>query len=217
MQHKKRRHISRLLARLRERRSNEAGYTLVEVLIYSSLMVLIFTLVGGILLNAMESEQKVLASADANGVSQLIVTSISSGMRNATQLDLPENTPDDPDDQLLVLTTVSSDPAQTAADRVCQAWFYTEENGGAMYYQRGATPEAINATSVDNLTGWTLLGSGLFPNGQPIFSGANTVNPAITLNFMINADGDGSPALISTAFKTRQGPSTETARCFEIE
>ncbi|WP_146066168.1 hypothetical protein [Cryobacterium sp. Y82] len=178
-------------------------------------MVLILTLAGGILLNAMESEQKVLFSAEANGASQLIATSISSGMRNATQLDLPGST-DGPNDQLLILTTVStsSDPADTAADRVCQAWFYTEANGGAMYYHRGAPPQAIVAPSADDTEGWTLLGSGLSATGQPIFSNAVEDNPAITLNFAINADGDSSPALISTSFKSRQGDATETQTCF---
>ena len=215
--HRKHGRSARSHARCFERRTNdEAGYTLVELLIYSSLLVLILTVVGGILLNAMKSEQEVIASADANGVSQLIASSISSGMRNATEIDVPGSA-HGPNDQFLVLNTVSSDPDKTADDHVCQAWYYTEAKGGALYYQREATPEAINATSPTNLSGWTLLGSGLTRTGQPIFSAADTVTPAITLNFAITADGDGTPALISTTFKTRQGPSTETAQCFETE
>jgi hypothetical protein len=212
--HARRSRDSRLSQRHGGRYAADAGYTLVELLIYSSLLVLILTVVGGMLLNTLTSQQKVLDSANANGVSQLIASSVSSGMRNATGLDLIDDFPDAPDDQVLVLTTVSGVATGTAADRVCKAWYFTESNGGSMYYQRGATKADIAATSVDNLAGWTLLGSGLSATGPAIFADANTINPAITLNFAVNANEESSPTVISTTFKTRQAPSTDTTSCF---
>ena len=85
----------------------DAGYTLVELLFYSSLLVLILTVVGGMLLNTITSEQKVLDSAQANSSSQVIASSVQSGVRNATALVVTDIA--DSDDQLLVATTVSSD------------------------------------------------------------------------------------------------------------
>ena len=205
----------------RASRRSESGYTLVELLIYSSLLVLVLTVVGGMLLNTVTSEQKVLDSANANGVSQLISSSVHSGVRNATALKITDSADTDNDDQLLVVTAVSSDPAATAAVRVCQAWYYTEQNGGAMYYQRGTAP--IAAPTADalahDMTGWTLLGSGLSAMEvsagvtQPLFNDSSTGNPSITLNFAINADGESSPALISTTVTSRQSAALNGAPC----
>ena len=207
------------------RHQHEAGYTLVELLIYSSLLVLILTVVGGMLLNTITSQQKALDSADANSVSQLIATSVHSGVRNATALQVTDSADANNDDQLLVVTAVSSDPAATATARVCQAWYYTETNGGAIYYQRGTAPLTIVAPTADalanDMTGWTLLGSGFSATdnaagvAQPIFSPSSTGNPSVTLNFAINADGDSSPALISTTVTSRQGAASSTEpTCF---
>jgi hypothetical protein len=204
-------------------RPREAGYSLVELLIYSSLLVLILTVVGGMLLNTLTSEQKVLDSADANSVSQLISTSVHSGVRNATVVDVTAGADPDAGDQLLVVTAVSADSTLTADARVCQAWYYTETNGGAMYYQRGTAPQTFAAPSAaalaDDMTGWTLLGSGLSTGddsagvAQPVFNDSSAGSPSITLNFAINADGDSSPALISTTATSRQSATTEATSC----
>ena len=181
-------------------------------MIYSGLLVLILTAVGGMLLTTLRSEEQVIDSGDVNGYGQLISSSVSSGVRNATALALTGNA--DNTVQLLVLTTVSSDPMKTAAERVCEAWYYTELNGGVMYYQRGTAPQEISPPTASDLTGWTLLGSGLSSTGQPIFTGADASSPAISLNFAIDANGGSGLAFISTTVKTRQGASTETATCF---
>ncbi|MDJ0347748.1 hypothetical protein [Cryobacterium sp. PH29-G1] len=206
--------------------SREAGYTLVELLIYSSLLVLVLTVVGGMLLNTLTSEQKILDSASANTVSQLISTSVHSGVRNGTALTVVNSADTANDDQLLVVTTVSSDAAAAASARVCQAWYYTEANGGAMYYKRGAAPQTIVAPTINalanDMTGWTLLGSGISASdnsagiAQPVFDAAVSVSQrAVTLNFAINGGGDTSPAKISTTVTSRQGaaPATEP-KCF---
>ncbi|WP_104200481.1 hypothetical protein [Cryobacterium sp. Y29] len=203
------------------RQRGEGGYSLVELLIYSSLLVIILTIVGGMLLNTLTSKAKVLESADANAVSQLISTSVHSGVRNATALQVTDSANPDIDDQLFVITAVSSDPAALATARVCQAWFYTESNGGAMFYRRAAPPQTFVAPTPDalanDMTGWTLMGSGLSAAfAQPVFNPDVTPDHrAVTVNFTINAGGDSSPALMSTKVTSRQGaaPSTEPT-CF---
>ncbi|MDJ0376021.1 hypothetical protein [Cryobacterium sp. PH31-L1] len=212
----------------------QAGYTLVELLIYSSLLVLILTVVGGMLLNTITSEDKVIASADANAVSQLIASSVHSGVRNATKVQVTETTDTgdatENDNQLLLVTSVSSDAAKTAAARVCQAWYYTGVNGGAMYYKRMTPPELVDGgtavkpfdgVTADSLagdvSGWTLLGSGLSDtdaDSQLIFIDLGSDNPSISLNFAINADGDSSPALISTTVTSRQSTASDGTPCF---
>ncbi|TFD66915.1 PulJ/GspJ family protein [Cryobacterium ruanii] len=203
-------------------RRAECGYTLVELLIYSSLLVLILTVAGGMLLNTLTSEQKVLDSADANSVSQLISSSVHSGVRNATAVEITDSADTNNADQLLVVTGVSSDPTATAASRICQAWYYTEANGGAMYYRRGTAPQAFVSPTADaladDMTGWTLLGSALSTTKNsagvplPLFDDSTPGNPSIILNFAINADGDSSPALISTTVTSRQS-ATEATSC----
>ena len=199
---------------------SDSGYTLVELLIYSSLLVLVLTVVGGILLNTLNSEQKVLESADANGVSQLIASSVHSGVRNATALKVSGN--EETGDQLLVVTSVSGEPELTAAARVCQAWYYTKADDGTMYYKRSTESGAFVGVTADTLAsdkgGWTLLGSGLSATeaspsvAQLVFDDVTSGNPSVALNFAINADGDGSPALISTTVTSRQS-ATEAIPC----
>ena len=201
--------------------SRETGYTLVELLIYSSLLVLILTVVGGMLLNTLTAEQKVLDSANANSVSQLISTSVHSGVRNATDLTLSNGADPDNYHQLLVVTTANTDPAVLATARVCQAWYYAAATGGAMYYKRGAAPQTTLTSQAlaNDMTGWTLLGSGLsatlpaVDGLKPIFSDLTADNSSIALNFAINAGGDSSPALISTTVTSRQS-ATESTSCF---
>jgi hypothetical protein len=216
------RHTVRRADQARSGQPREAGYTLVELLVYSSLLVLILTVVGGMLLNTLTAEQKVLDSADANSVGQLISTSVHSGVRNATAVEITPGLDADSDDQLLVVTAVSTDPTLTADARVCQAWYYTETNGGAVYYQRGTAPQTFMAPTADaladDMTGWILLGSGLSATddsagvARPIFSDASTGSASITLNFAINAEGDSSPALITTTATSRQ-TVTEATSC----
>lgn len=209
--------------RARPSSAGEGGYTLVELLIYSSLLLLILTVVGGMLMNTLTSQQKVLESAGANGSSQVIAESVQSAVRNATALTVSSGADPDTQDQLLVAVTVSNDPNQTADARVCQAWYYTEA-GGAMYYKREAAPQNFAAPTAEELgnndmTGWALLGSGMTANStatgqaQPVFTALTVGNPAITLNFAINANDDSSPALISTTAISRHSATEASSLC----
>ncbi|TFD59861.1 hypothetical protein E3T39_09245 [Cryobacterium suzukii] len=217
-----RRHFASHGAPVAKNARGDSGYTLVELLIYSGLLVLVLTVVGGTLLNTLSSEQKVLQSADANGVSQLIASSVHSGVRNATALKVFESTSADDNDQLLIVTSISSDPELTAAARVCQAWYYTEADKGAMYYKRSTESGAFVGVTTDtlagDLTGWTLLGSGLSAAeaspgvSQLVFDDVTSGHPSVALNFAINADGDSSPAQISTTGTSRQS-GTEATPC----
>ena len=190
--------------RAQRRPRSEAGYTLVELLIYSSLLVLILTVVGGMFINTLASEQRVLDSADANTVSQLISDSVHSGVRNATALSLTQYP--DTDNQLLVLKT-SDSRSESAADRICQAWYYTESNGGAMYFKRfSAGVTVLTALTVsDEMDGWMLMGQGLaLLSEQPIFATNSSVGPVnIALNFTINKGTTSSPVSISTTVMSR--------------
>ncbi len=205
------------------RRAPDGGYTLVELLIYSGLLVLILTVVGGMLMNTLTSQQKVLKSAGANASSQIIAESVQNAVRNATALTLTQGADPDTQDQLLVAVTVSNDPSTTANARVCQAWYYSEA-GGAIYYRRATVQQKIIAPTTEqladnNMTGWSQLGLRITANRtasgsvQPIFTALTVGNPAIALNFAINVKDTSSPALISTTAITRHTATEASSLC----
>ena len=190
----------------------DGGYTLVELMIYSSLLVLILTAVGGMLLNTLTAEDRVISSGNASSTSQLISASIHSGVRNATAMNLIEYPGGD---QRLRLKTLNSDPDSTTDARVCQTWYYAESKGGAMYYN--SVPAGLTApitlTVSSDMHGWMLMGQGLSSRAdEPIF----TTDPDtdgiteewdpvnVTLNFTINEGDTSSPVVISTTVVSRQ-------------
>ncbi len=73
-------------ARLHNR--DEQGFTLVELLIASGLMVLVAVIIGGILFNSLTAEKTVRTTTQAASAGQLVASSIEQGVRNATWLDL---------------------------------------------------------------------------------------------------------------------------------
>ena len=192
-----------LVGRIRVSGQREGGYTLVELLIYSSLLVVILTAVGGMLLNTVTAENTVMASGNASRTSQLIFTSVHSGVRNATAINLIEYPGND---QRLVLKT-SDSGSEDAGERICQEWYYTESNGGAMYYKSvaaGLTVPTAPTVSTD-MDGWMLLGQGLSSRAdEPIFSTNPDVDPVnVTLNFAMSKGTTSSPVLISTTVMSR--------------
>ena len=188
----------------------ERGITLIELLIYSSLSVLVLALIGGMLVNTLTAQRRVSERSEASSTGQIIAQSVHTGVRAATELKLTSA----PTGQLLVLTSLGTS-ARSAP--VCEAWYFTPADGGAIYVTRAAPTSArIVAPSAANLAagtgGWALLGRGVQPDqSSPIFAlqTANTVR----LVFAVNSGEDSAPVRIATT-STSRGNESEPNTCF---
>lgn len=176
---------------------DDKGFTLVELLIASGLMVLVAVIVGSILVNSFNAEKTVRTTTQAASAGQLVASSIEQGVRNATWLDLAATN----GEYFLRVRTASGAETVTWS---CQAWFVS---GGSAYTRVATT--AITRPTTANLTGWTLLASGLAQSGSTAVLSKD--NRQIHITFEVTA-GDAQPVLIQTSALSRQ-TGTESAPC----
>lgn len=169
-------------------RYDQRGFTLVELLIASGLMVLVATIIGGILFNSLNAEKTVRTTTQAASQGQLVATSIQNGVRNATWL-----SPLVASGDFLAVRTASGAESVTYS---CQAWFIT---GGTAYMRISNT--AITRPTTSNLTGWTQLATGLTKAGAEFIVWNSSRQ--VTITFEVSA-GDAQPVLISTSALSRQ-------------
>lgn len=186
---------------MRRRLREERGITLVELMIYTSLMVVVIAIVGAILGSALRGQRDVAASAQGNNGGQLISQSIATGIRSATEITV---TAISPTTQLLVVRTPGSAAASAPS---CRAWFVTTDGGGAVY--TSSSPSAIAAPTAAQLDSWTLLATGIqlsTRTGAPATILTADATPARSVSFEFTmANGPaGKPILITSSASTRQ-------------
>jgi type II secretory pathway component PulJ len=182
---------------------SERGITMIELLIASLLSVLVLLMVGGMLINSLTSQGRVLDETQASNTAQLAAKSITRSMRNASDLRLTEPIAGE---QLLEVRTAGT--STDAGVFLCQAWYYS---AGELRMFRSNS--AITAPTPAQLATWTLIGSGMQQvAGAPVF--------ALTgrqVDIKIDASvGSGAPILVSTTAVSRQPVPTiaEPPTCF---
>ncbi len=197
----------RLVARLRE----EGGMTLVELVIYSLLLVIIGGFVGNLIVRGFVAQRDVGAASAATSNGQNAAQSMVTGLRNASVIGL---VPSAAGTQLLVARVAGDD---TAISWSCQAWYF---DGDEIYTASSATgaPTAADATA------GLLLASGVsaLDGATPVFAAPATFSTAtrsVRIRFE-TANGDGRNVLFDTTAVSRQpvpagGPgSPGVAPCF---
>ena len=107
----------------------EAGITLVELLIYALLSLVVLAVVGGVLATGLRTQATVQTVTDATITAQQIVSSIQSGVRNASAVTVVS--PPTAGSQMLIARVVGMDPSSAAPS--CQAWYYSPLDGGALW------------------------------------------------------------------------------------
>jgi Tfp pilus assembly protein PilW len=139
------------------RNTDEAGFTLVELLIYLSLATIILVIVGSFMISSLRIERDVTSSAAAVDTAQLVSTSVQSAVRNGSgaRVETAQN-----GDQMLVVLTV---PLSGSGVPVCKAWFFSAL-GKSIYTRTSSSPAVAIAWPTTSPAGtWTLLGSGITP------------------------------------------------------
>lgn len=192
-------------------RAPSAGYTLVELIVYSSLMVLVLLIAGGLYITTLQLEGRMVDRAQAVSLSQVVTQSVHQSVRNATALNLTKTS----DGQLLVAATTG-----TAAIAVnsCQAWFHTGTADGAFYYQRTQPAALVRAPSSEEvsagLPGWILLGTGIEATvGDEVFALAGST---VSIDITIPVGQEEPPVLVTSRTTTLQNVemTTEPTPCF---
>lgn len=190
-----------------ERIRDERGITLIELIIYSALMVVIITIVGGILGVALTGQRDIAASSSGSNSGQLVAQSISTGVRSATEITVKTVSPST---QMLIIRTPGK--AATASAR-CQAWYFTTDNGGAVYSK--SSTSAIPTPTAAQLATWTKLASGVqlsTRTGAPatILTADSTPTRSVTFEWAMS-NAASKPILISSTASTRQTVTGSTS------
>lgn len=167
-------------------RTSDTGFTLVELLVYISLMVVVLLIVGGMLINSLQAERTVRSSTQATNAGQLVSLSVGQGVRNSSSVwhSAPGVVP-----EILMVRTAGT---QTPANWFCQAWSF--EAG-----QIRTTTSILGITSSNST--WALLGDGMQQvSASPVFVKSGR---SVTLNLDVST-GTGKPVRISTISTSRQ-------------
>lgn len=195
-------------------RDDERGMTLVELMVYIFLGVIVSTIVGGILINALRVQVQVLDASTSADAGTAISDSVGRGVRNSS--DLAQSTPV-PGGILVRSRSLDSTPATSTGldDRwVCLAWYSV----GDRIYSAVSTTAIPDPTS-DTPAGWTLIASDVEPVDAttPIFAVVDD-GEALEMAFIART-GDGGPQLISTEITSLQAlnaasPERVSSPCF---
>jgi type II secretory pathway pseudopilin PulG len=184
----------------------EGGITLIELLVSSMLAIVILTIAGSMLISGLRTQETATSVTDATTSAQQIARSLQAGVRNASALST--TTGGDPGSQVLLARVLDSTANSTSAH--CQAWYYTTQNGGAVYTTTNSAAIAIPGGPPGS--GWTLLGTGVSPSasGGPVFLAPS--NSRVELTYKVAAAAHPY-VLINTTTFTQQA-ATVSAPCF---
>lgn len=179
------------------------GLTLVELLVYSLLLVGVFLIVGTIMISSLSIEQMVRTSTQTASNAQLAASSIESGVRNGTDFAV-ENVGDD---RVLLVRTAGSDPG--AVTWHCAAWYFSESTG-TIRYTRSSSDSAPVVVPGSEPVDWTLLASGIEAvETREVFSFDGAT---LTIEFQGTSESM-QPVLVKSSSALRAG-AQEKASCF---
>lgn len=172
---------------------DERGYTLIELLVSSMLLILVIGSVGGVLVSAMSAEDTVRDTTAAARSGQLAAASMTKGVRQARHVAV--STPFA--SATLVRTMIVDDATPGSATAHCEAWVFA---GGEIRTKRSATA-ILSPTSFAAVSGWTLLATGVEAvASRPMVSASGG---AVDVVFQVS-QSDGPDALIETRAESRQ-------------
>ncbi|MEN9620707.1 MAG: hypothetical protein RL499_900 [Actinomycetota bacterium] len=188
-------------------RSNDRGFSLIELLISMLLFAVVISIVGSVIVSALTADRTVRDVTGSTTDGQLVMNVVEGTVRNSTAVAV------DLDDDGVSVYAVARTTAGGAAR--CQAWFYDNEVGtifgrsssGAM------TPPTPGAVGAD----WTVLSTGVSPTENdagtlvPVFALDGT--RGLVVNFSVDG-GSGTDSLFITTVTGRAPQSNVSPQCF---
>lgn len=194
---------------VRRAAKDDAGFTLVELMVYGILLVIVVGVAGGIIINTLGVSKDVRTSNEATSTGQLVATSISTAIRQASWV------------KVVALTNAQFVTARTTTGTAtiawqCEAWYFDSTNGGAIYTTSSST-KITQPTGTP--TGWTLLAKGVQVGTGALFAinpvpvplpNPTSTGKGLTVDLKMTADGTTIPIQSTTI--SRQS-SVESAPC----
>lgn len=153
---------------LRRRLRDDAGFTMIELIVVVALLGAVLIAVGGMYISTLNAERQVSGDTSAASNAQLAARAIDDAMRNGSSFYV---TAGFDGGQLLVVRTAG---AGSSLDWSCSAWYYTPENGGEVRTDVRPDGSTIGLPGNTELDDWTLLVSGLTASG-PVFTATDDV------------------------------------------
>lgn len=157
-----------MITLLRRRFREEAGFTMIELIVVVALLGAVFAAVGGMYISTLQAERQVSGDTSAANNAQLAARAIDDAMRNGSSFYVTDGFDGG---QLLVVRTAG---AGSSLDWSCAAWYYTPENGGQVRSQVQPDGSTIGLPGNTELQDWTLLVSGMTTSG-PVFTAVDDV------------------------------------------
>ncbi|MET1051768.1 MAG: hypothetical protein ABWX65_03925 [Mycetocola sp.] len=189
----------------------EAGMSLVELLIYSTLAIVVLTIVGSVLTAALRAENEVRSLSSTASLGQLVSRSVEEGVRNASGI-LADV--EDANGQLL-RARVAVGTAAGEVEWECQAWYYSPSTT-SFYWATDETTAIPAPTTLDDLDGspWILLGDGIHrADGADAFFGSD--GSQVILRFKVSSDAVDLVLIPNTVVKRLPASGgTGPATCF---
>lgn len=192
-----------MTARLRRVLHDQRGITMIELLVTLVLGTLVLSIVGGLLINSLQTQNTVRSAAEATNTGQLVLRSIDSGVRNASAVRVSES------GRLLVARTTGA----TAETWVCRAWYLDSAGNGTIYMTESATAAGIDTSTASS--SWTKLGSAVAVGIATPFTPASMPAPdvtALTVSLKLDA-GDAADVSLTRVVAPRL-PSATAGNCF---
>jgi type II secretory pathway pseudopilin PulG len=212
-------------------RRTDTGFTLVELLVYVSLLALVLFILGGMLISTLRVQNVVSSASEGTRLAQLISSSVGSGIRNATafQIDTDAATKD----QLLRSrsSVVSVSGGTTTETWRCMAWYWRASDGAffATSSNSGLVPKPGTVSPAIPLSQWNYFGGGVASLTPPTPTPMPTPVPspvpltpvlsgsATELNLAFQVAGARKlPVQISTVYnlRVRSNITTGPTTCF---
>ncbi len=193
----------------REQRTDEDGYTLIELMVAGLLGILVLTVVAGIMVSSTTTESLVRNVSTATKSGQSATNSLERGIRNAAYAVSTT--------QSVKVTAVGTDQMVTAlvvgsgttSTTQCVAWYYSSSAGTIRYH--AAASGSITTPTASVLNTWSLLASGVTPvTGTTIFTQSSTTE----LAFAFKVDAGKDPAIPFQSAVASQTGVTGSVTCF---
>ncbi len=186
---------------------DDAGFSLVELLISMTLFSVVLTIVGSVIVSALTAERTVREVTGSTTNGQLVVNVIEETVRNSTAISVTTAA-----DGLSTFAAVRTTAGGAAR---CHAWFYDSTAQAIFEHTSVSAITRPTPGAVD--TEWTILSNGVVPTTNaggatlPVFAIRGT--RGMTVSFAI--DGESRPiSLFITSVTGRAPIANASPQCF---
>lgn len=180
--------------------NSESGFTLIELMVTTLLLGLVFIVIGGFLMGTLNTQRTVDSLTQTASESQSFATSVDVGVRNASAFTVRGTST--AGDQILIARTANNN---ATIGWSCRAWYYDADKSTVRYI---SSASAIANPTETQLLKWTALVSGITPFGANVFT-----KDGDKLLLAFNADTQHGDVRIDTTIIRSPVPQ-ESSPCF---